>query len=133
MTTDPTSPSSGADDGTDARQAAESEGGPAATAVPSAAPGRARFTRAGAAWTATGVALLLLILLIIFIAQNTTKAEIHFLGLNGSISLGLALLIAAVAGGVLVAITGVTRVTQLRLFARRARRGKSGPDIGRDS
>jgi hypothetical protein len=48
------------------------------------------------------------------------------LGWTGSISLGLALLIAAVAGGALVAIAGVIRVTQLRLNARRARRELAG-------
>ncbi len=127
MTTDPSSSVSddGVSDGPDTPQTVESDEGsaPTATSAPesSTAPGRARFTRASAAWMATGVALLLLILLIIFMAQNTTKIEIHFLGLDGSISLGLALLIAAVGGGVLVAITGVTRVTQLRLNARKTR------------
>jgi uncharacterized integral membrane protein len=35
----------------------------------------------------------------------------------------MALLIAAVGGGVVVAIAGVARVTQLRMNARRTRRG----------
>jgi uncharacterized integral membrane protein len=74
---------------------------------------------------ATGVALLLLILLIIFILQNSTKVEVHFLGMSGTIPLGMALLIAAVGGGVVVAITGVARVTQLRMNARRARQSTS--------
>ena len=39
-------------------------------------------------------------------------AEVHFLGMSGTIPLGMALLIAAVGGGVLVAIAGVGRVTQ---------------------
>jgi uncharacterized integral membrane protein len=38
----------------------------------------------------------------------------------------MALLIAAVGGGVLVAIAGVARVTQLRMNARRTRHHKSG-------
>jgi len=37
-----------------------------------------------------------LILLIIFIAQNLNDAPIHFLGLNGQVSIGLALLLAGV-------------------------------------
>jgi uncharacterized integral membrane protein len=72
---------------------------------------------------ATGAALLLLILLIIFVLQNSTKVEVHFLGLTGTIPLGMALLIAAVGGGVVVAIAGVARVAQLRMNARRIRRG----------
>lgn len=85
------------------------------------------LTRASAAWVATGAALLLLILLIVFILQNSTKVEVHFLGMSGTIPLGMALLIAAVGGGVLVAIAGVARVTQLRMNSRRTRRKTSGP------
>jgi uncharacterized integral membrane protein len=48
------------------------------------------------------------------------------LGLAGSLPLGMALLIAAVGGGVVVAIAGVARVTQLRMNARRTRRHNSG-------
>ena len=84
--------------------------------------GARRPTRASAAWVATGVALLLLIVLIIFILQNLAKVEVHFLGLSGTVPLGVALLIAAVGGGVVVAIAGATRVTQLRMNARRFRR-----------
>src|SRR5690349_12417834 len=66
-----------------------------------------RFTRASAAWVATGVALLLLTLLIIFILQNSMKVDVRFLGMSGTIPLGMALLIAAVGGGVVVAIAGI--------------------------
>jgi uncharacterized integral membrane protein len=71
---------------------------------------------------ATGVALLLLILLIVFILQNSSKVDVRFLGMSGTIPLGMALLVAAVSGGVVVAIAGVARVTQLRMNARRTRR-----------
>ncbi len=86
-------------------------------------PGAPPLTRASAVWVATGVALLLLILLIVFVLQNSTKVEVHFLSLSGTIPLGMALLIAAVGGGVVVAIAGIARVTQLRINARRTRRG----------
>ena len=81
-----------------------------------------RMTRASAVWVAVAAALLLLVLLIVFIQQNPTKVEVQFLGMEGTLSLGMALLIAAVAGGVVVAIAGVARVTQLRMNARRTRR-----------
>ncbi|WP_199286672.1 lipopolysaccharide assembly protein LapA domain-containing protein [Nocardioides houyundeii] len=96
----------------------------AGTSATDPAPG---FTRASAAWVATGVALLLLILLIVFVLQNSTKVAVHFLGLDGTIPLGMALLIAAVGGGVMVGIAGVARVTQLRRIARRTRRSPARP------
>ena len=96
------------------------------------ASGAPSLTRASAVWVATAAALLLLILLIVFMLQNTTKVEVHLLGMSATISLGMALLIAAVGGGVVVAIAGVARVAQLRMNARRARRGVSGPEKTRD-
>lgn len=106
-----------------------SDEGPAGTASPGTdSPDRTpRFTRASAVWVATGAALLLLILLIVFVLQNSTSVEVQFLGLSGTIPLGMALLIAAVGGGVLVAVAGIARVTQLRMNARRTRRGASRP------
>jgi uncharacterized integral membrane protein len=85
-----------------------------------------RLTRISAAWVATAAALLLLVMLIVFILQNTARVEIHYLGLAGSLPLGMALLIAAVGGGVVVAIAGVARVTQLRMKAGRTRQHSAG-------
>ena len=112
MTTD--SPSAPSDDG-------PTEAPPVGDG-PSPAPDAPRVMRASAAWVATAAALLLLILLIVFMLQNSTKVELHVLGLTGTIPLGMALLIAAVGGGVVVAIAGITRVTQLRMRLRRTRR-----------
>ncbi|OIQ82676.1 hypothetical protein GALL_355320 [mine drainage metagenome] len=83
-------------------------------------------TRAAAAWLATAAALVVLALLIVLILQNQETVEVHYLGLAGSLPLGTALLIAAVAGGVIVMIVGVVRLTQLRVNARRARRREAG-------
>ncbi|WP_423183601.1 lipopolysaccharide assembly protein LapA domain-containing protein [Arthrobacter sp. NyZ413] len=79
-------------------------------------------TRAGVVWTAVVVALVVLILLIVFFLQNQDSVRVYFLGLGGYVPLGLALFIAAVAGGVLVAVAGAVRILQLRLLARRSRR-----------
>ncbi len=76
-------------------------------------------TRAGVVWVATVAALLLLILLIVFILQNQDSAKVRYFGLEGTIPLGIALLIAAVGGGLIVAISGAVRITQLRFIARR--------------
>ena len=90
------------------------------TATPS--PNALVTTRPTAAWFATAVALVLLVLLIILILQNQDVVELHYLGFTGSMPLGMALFIAAVAGAAVVAIVGVVRLTQLRVTARRARR-----------
>jgi uncharacterized integral membrane protein len=111
MTTEPSSRDSGP-------QSAES---PSSDLVAPTETGTPRLTRASAVWVAVGAALLLLVMLIVFILQNPTKVEVHYLGLSGTLALGMALLIAAVGGGVVVAIAGAARVTQLRMNARRTR------------
>lgn len=82
------------------------------------------ITRASAAWVATGVAPLLLVLLVVFILQNQTRVNVKFLGFEGSVALGVALLIAAVGGGILVAVAGVERVMQLRRYVRKGKRDR---------
>ncbi len=84
------------------------------------AKGSQRPSRTGAAWTAVTAALLLLVLLVVFILQNQADVRIKFLGWSGTTPVGVALLVAAVAAGVLVGIAATARVTQLR---RRAKRG----------
>jgi uncharacterized integral membrane protein len=79
-------------------------------------------TRAATAWFATAAALVLLVLLIVLILQNQDMVTVHYLGFTGSLQMGTALLIAAVAGGSVVTTVGIVRITQLRLRARRARR-----------
>jgi uncharacterized integral membrane protein len=101
--------------------------GPAATAhdlaqgQASSADRAPRLTRASAAWAAVTGALLLSVVLIVFVLQNPTTVVIHFLGWSGSLAVGMAMLIAAVTGGLLVATIGVARLTQLRIRARRTR------------
>lgn len=79
-------------------------------------------TRAAAAWAATASALVVLVLLIILILQNQDTVTVNYLGLSGDLPLGVALLIAAVAGGAFVTIVGIVRLTQLRRNVRRAQR-----------
>jgi uncharacterized integral membrane protein len=77
-------------------------------------------TRAGAAWVATALGIILLVLLIIFILQNQDPVTVRFFGLQGELPLGTALLIAALAGGGVVFVIGAVRIVQLRRSARRA-------------
>jgi uncharacterized integral membrane protein len=81
-----------------------------------------RGSRTSGLW-ATVIALgVLLLLLIIFIAQNTQKVSVSFLGWEGQTPLSVALLIATTAGLFLAAFAGTLRIWQLR---RRVRRGGS--------
>lgn len=97
-------------------------GGPVEPPGVQGAPGRQGVSRAGATWTAVIAGLVVFILLVVFFIQNQDMVQVHFLGLIGPVPLGLALFIAAVAGGVLVAIAGAIRIFQLRAAARRSRR-----------
>ena len=76
-------------------------------------------TRAGSTWVAACIAVLILIALIIFIAQNAGSVRISFLALHGRFSLAVALLAAAAAGCLLTLIVGTTRILQLRRSVRR--------------
>ena len=76
--------------------------------------GHVRSTRVSAVWVGLIVAALVLIALLIFIAQNSKTVAVHYFGLNGHVSLAIALLLAAVAGVLLVAIPGTARILQLR-------------------
>lgn len=81
----------------------------------------AHGTRAAVVWAATVVGLVLLSLLIVFILQNQEPVQVQYLGFVGSVPLGMALFIAAVSGGLLVATAGAARITQLRIIAARVR------------
>jgi uncharacterized integral membrane protein len=63
--------------------------------------------------------VVLVVLLIIFIAENSGRVKVSFLGANGRISLGLAMLIAAVVGALVTLLVGTTRILQLRREIRR--------------
>ena len=126
-----TTPSPGAADATSGTASGTSEVETSRAEVPAApapapAPEARQVTRAGMVWAAVACALVVLILLIAFILQNQEYVQVKFFGLEGSVPLGMALFIAAVGGGVLVAIAGAARIIQLRLAAHRVRRQASG-------
>ncbi|OBI52762.1 lipopolysaccharide assembly LapA domain-containing protein [Mycobacterium sp. E787] len=77
------------------------------------------FTRAGALWTSLIVGFLILILLLIFIAQNTDSAAFAFFGWRWSLPLGVAILLAAVVGGLITVAAGTARILQLRRAAKK--------------
>jgi uncharacterized integral membrane protein len=68
---------------------------------------------------ALALSALVLLLLLIFILENGSHANIAFFGAHASLPLGVALLLAAVAGALVVIIPGTGRIVQLRITARR--------------
>ncbi|MFE4194368.1 lipopolysaccharide assembly LapA domain-containing protein [Paenarthrobacter sp. NPDC056912] len=86
-----------------------------------------RPTRTAAVWVAVAVGLVVLVLLIVFFVQNQDEITVRFLGLEGTLALGTTLFIAAVGGGVLVALAGGARILQLRLTNRRRQKAVGGP------
>ena len=92
---------------------------PGAAAAPSPAPEDRRVTRAGMVWAAVATALAVMVFLIVFILQNQDYIQVRFLGLEGAVPLGIALFMAAVGGGILVAVAGAARIIQLRAAAHR--------------
>jgi uncharacterized integral membrane protein len=79
-----------------------------------------RRTRMGGLVAGLVLSAIVLIFLLVFILQNLDRVRITFLGFSGSLPVGVALLLAAVAGLLLVAIPGGVRMQQLRRAARRA-------------
>ena len=96
---------------------------PGQAPVPHALPQhRIKRTRTGGIWVAVGFFAVILLLLLIFILQNGQKVDISYMGAHGHLPLGVALLLAAVCGVLLVVLAGTARIGQLRTTARRHRR-----------
>jgi uncharacterized integral membrane protein len=92
---------------------------PTAQPVAPAAP-VVRRSRTGGLWTGLVFSAVVLIFLLVFILQNLEPVRITFLGYGGSLPVGVALLLAAIAGLLLVAVPAGVRMVQLRRAARRA-------------
>jgi uncharacterized integral membrane protein len=100
-----------------------------ATVPPAQVPGsaelpahRIRRTRMGGLWVAAVLSALVLLLLLIFILENGQRVSISYFGAHGHLPLGIALLLAAILGVLVVVIPGTGRIIQLRMTARRHRR-----------
>lgn len=98
-------------------------GGETVTAPPEIESGRSRV---GGVWVAAVITAVILLLLLIFVLENGQTAKISFFGQHGHLPQGVALLLAAVAGVLVVAVPGSARIAQLRLRQRRHRRTHQG-------
>jgi lipopolysaccharide assembly protein A len=103
---------------------------PAPAPAPAPTPAQAAPTprrgslgsRIGTARTALIAGALVLILVLVFIIENAHAVTITFFGAHLQISLAVALLLAAIAGALIMAAAGTARITQLRMSMRRNRR-----------
>jgi uncharacterized integral membrane protein len=77
------------------------------------------FTRAAALWTSLILGFLILIVLLIFITQNTASTPFTFLTWHWNLPLGVAILLAAVCGGLITALVSAARMFQLRRAAKK--------------
>ena len=82
-----------------------------------------RGSRTSGVWVGTVGLGLLLVLLVVFIAQNTDTTTVRFLSFEGDAPVAVALLIAVAAGILLTATAGSLRILQLRRRTRKVTRG----------
>jgi uncharacterized integral membrane protein len=76
-------------------------------------------TRAAALWTGLVVGALVLILLLVFILQNLDAVPVNIFIWTFDLPLGVAMLLAAIAGALVMALAGGVRILQIRRAAKR--------------
>ena len=81
-----------------------------------------RHTRTGATWTGLVIGTLVLVLLLIFILQNLDGVVLELFAWEFTVPLGVTLLLAAIAGAVIMALVGSIRILQIRRAANRQRK-----------
>ncbi|MGW0044553.1 lipopolysaccharide assembly protein LapA domain-containing protein [Rhodococcus sp. NPDC003348] len=77
-------------------------------------------TKAAATWTGLVIGVLVLILLLVFILQNLDSVTLNLFLWEFSLPLGVSLLLAAIAGALIMALAGGVRIVQIRRLAKRA-------------
>jgi len=82
-------------------------------------------SRVGGVWVTSILFAVVLLLLLIFVLQNGQRVRISYLGTHGELPMGVALLLAAVFGVLLVALPGTARIMQLHMRDRRRRAAAS--------
>jgi uncharacterized integral membrane protein len=78
-------------------------------------------TRTSAVWFGIWAGAAVLVLLVIFIAQDTAKVEINFLWMHATIPLALALLSSGVGAAITAMGVAAAQIAQLRRLLRRRR------------
>ena len=102
---------------------------PAASPHEGPAKRRIQRTRAAGTYKSLLAGAVVLALLLIFILENTQRVKVSYLGTSGHLPLGVALLVAAVGGALILGAAGTVRIVQLR--RRMRRRGRADSDAPR--
>lgn len=116
MSTDPKAPESAPESAPEPKARAANDPLPPVAAENTEEVG---FTRAGALWSSLIAGSLVLILLLVFITQNTASTPFTFLSWHWSLPLGVAILLAAVCGGLITGLASAARMFQLRRAAKK--------------
>jgi uncharacterized integral membrane protein len=114
-------------DGAPSPQPPEAPSGPDPTApAPARGTGHTRLSRT---WAGVIIGVVILAFLLAFIIQNSQSVKVSIFTVSGHLPLGVALLLAAVAGVLLAAIVASLRIWQLRHRLHRSKRprGSSVP------
>lgn len=103
----------------------------APNAAPSAAPQNdqhsaqpAPKSRMAVVWAALIVGAILLILLLVFVIQNNVSTEFEYFTWHFNLPLGVAMLLAAIAGALIMALAGSVRMIQMRWELHKLRRNQ---------
>ncbi|MGA9872046.1 MAG: lipopolysaccharide assembly protein LapA domain-containing protein [Rhodococcus sp. (in: high G+C Gram-positive bacteria)] len=76
-------------------------------------------TRAAATWTGLVVGALVLVLLLVFILQNLDGVPVNIFVWTFNLPLGVGMLLAAIAGALVMALAGGVRILQIRRAAKK--------------
>lgn len=76
-------------------------------------------TRAATTWVGLVIGAIVLILLLIFILQNLENVSVEILAWQLDFPLGITILLAAIAGALIMALAGGVRIIQIRRAAKR--------------
>ncbi|SFA60414.1 Uncharacterized integral membrane protein [Rhodococcoides kroppenstedtii] len=82
-------------------------------------PDGVKHTRAAALYTGLVVGAIVLVVLMVFILQNLDSVPIHLFGWTFDLPVGIGMLLAAVAGALVMATAGGVRILQVRRAAKR--------------
>lgn len=75
-------------------------------------------------WIALILGAIVLVLLLIFIIQNNVSTQFQYFGAQFQLPLGVAMLLAAVAGALVMALVGSVRMIQMGLSIRKLRKNQ---------
>ena len=90
-----------------------------------AAPAKGRSI-SRAAWLALVIGAIVLVFMLIFILQNNSPAQFTLLSWSFTTPMGVAMLLAAIAGALITAMVGTVRMVVLGRNVRRLQRERSG-------